>query len=1115
MNDTIDQTLPDAGKLMRALIATIMISLLPVGASAGEGVDFRREVKPILVARCFKCHSQLEAESELRLDSISRMLTGGVRGPAIIKGDSKSSLLIKVLRGEEEDLMMPSEGPALPAAQIAIIARWIDEGAEGTDDVTSIRHWAYQRPVLVPAPTSVRSAWNATELDRWVAAGHVEHQLQPVPVADRRTLIRRAYLDLVGFPPTIQQVNAFLSDETDTAYARMVDELLASERYGERWGRHWMDIWRYSDWSGYKAEVRNSQKNIWHWRDWIIRSLNQDKSYATMVQHMLAGDEIAPTDPDALRATGYLVRSWYKFNRNTWLDKTIEHSGKAFLGMTIGCAKCHDHMYDPISQRAYYQYRAIFETHDVRDSMIPADSSADGQTIPRVFDKRLQDPTYVFLRGDDRTPDKEEVMLPGLPGLFDTPLNVEPIALPVAAYYPGSTPAAQQRDHQRAKQELQVATQALTTARKTLASKMEPTDSPSPAPALPNPMVIVKDSFETLDETRWKPLEGNWKAVDGQLTQDETGSQQRRLELQTKIPQDFELLMEVTIRGGEKWKSVGFDFDNHDERALGFYISAVQGGAKTQFLLRDGADTEYLTNGVVPYPFKQDEKVDLRFLIKGSLANVYINGTLIQALQFKRARVSGALQIWTFDCDAAFDSFAIATLAADTQLKLPADIMPPKPAVSVADAERAVEQAEAEQRVKQRQLEFIVARSDADNAKYHQAEVAADGVRTLSEEAYRAEQAWQQARFEKELTNAEHAVAAAREKFQSEETDANKKELEKFEKQTVTVKQKLTSLQQKMDSDKVSETYSSLGPLFPQTSSGRRQALANWIVARDNPLTARVAVNHIWLRHFGVPLVPTVFDFGLNGKPPSHPELLDYLATELMENQWSMKHIHRLIMNSRTYQLRSSGKSESATNLQQDPDNLYLWRMNSRRMEAEVVRDSVLHVSGALDLKMGGPEIPFAQGMTNYRRSVYFQTAYEKQMVFLQLFDVASPEECYQRKNSIIPQQALAMANSPLAKRQSRVLAKDLLRLSKPDEIGSFVKLSFEHILGRPPTGMETQTCETFIQQQTDRLSNPKSLTQFTKGNEVDVLPSADPRVRACENLILVLLNHNEFITIR
>ena len=217
---------------MRTLIVVIMISLLPVGTYADEGVDFRRDVKPILVARCFKCHSQLEAESELRLDSISRMLTGGVRGPSIVKGDSKSSLLIKVLKGEEEDLMMPAEGPALPADQIAIIARWIDQGAQGSDDVTSIQHWAYQKPVLVPAPTRTRSPWNTTELDRWVAAGHRKHQLHPVPVADRRTLIRRAYLDLVGFPPTVQQVNKFLADETETAYARIVEELLASERYG-------------------------------------------------------------------------------------------------------------------------------------------------------------------------------------------------------------------------------------------------------------------------------------------------------------------------------------------------------------------------------------------------------------------------------------------------------------------------------------------------------------------------------------------------------------------------------------------------------------------------------------------------------------------------------------------------------------------------------------------------------------------------------------------------------------------------------------------------------------------------------------------------------------------
>jgi hypothetical protein len=345
------------------------------------------------------------------------------------------------------------------------------------------------------------------------------------------------------------------------------------------------------------------------------------------------------------------------------------------------------------------------------------------------------------------------------------------------------------------------------------------------------------------------------------------------------------------------------------------------------------------------------------------------------------------------------------------------------------------------------------------------------------------------------------------------DNDANKKELAKAIQAAKTAQESVVKLSK--EETAVGEVYSPLGPTYPQTSSGRRLAFANWIISRDNPLTARVAINHIWLRHFGKALVSSVFDFGLNGESSSHPELLDYLAVELMENNWSMKHVHRLIMNSRAYQMRSSAESESIQNKQQDPKNRFLWRMNSRRMEAEVLRDSVLHVSGALDFEMGGPEIPFADGMTNYRRSVYFQTAYEKQMTFLQLFDVASPEECYERKDSIIPQQALAMANSPLAMRQSRVLANSIMQQLDNTDVLKFIQRGFNQILGRSPSERELAVCQKFISQQTEKLSNPDVLTKFDSGAKVDIAAAVDPQIRACENLVLVLLNHNEFITIR
>jgi hypothetical protein len=305
--------------------------------------------------------------------------------------------------------------------------------------------------------------------------------------------------------------------------------------------------------------------------------------------------------------------------------------------------------------------------------------------------------------------------------------------------------------------------------------------------------------------------------------------------------------------------------------------------------------------------------------------------------------------------------------------------------------------------------------------------------------------------------------------------------------------------------------YTTLTPVYPKTSTGRRLALAKWITDRQNPLAARVAINHLWMRHFGDGLVPTVFDFGLNGKPPTNPALLDWLAVELMDSHWRMKSIHRLIVTSATYRMQSGDAGPSDANRSIDPDNRYLWRAPVRRMEAEAVRDALFYVAGKLDLTTGGPELDHDKGLTVPRRSVYFRHAHEKQMTFLRLFDAASPTECYRRQPSVMPQQALALANSSLSWAEARTLAGELAKSSGD----SFVTAAFEQVLCRPPTDEERGTCETFLKDQATRLSEPAKLSAFAAGDNASVPPSPDPRQRARESLIHVLLNHNDFVTIR
>jgi hypothetical protein len=293
--------------------------------------------------------------------------------------------------------------------------------------------------------------------------------------------------------------------------------------------------------------------------------------------------------------------------------------------------------------------------------------------------------------------------------------------------------------------------------------------------------------------------------------------------------------------------------------------------------------------------------------------------------------------------------------------------------------------------------------------------------------------------------------------------------------------------------------------------------LARWITSPENPLTARVAINHLWLRHFGSPLVASVFDFGINGKRPSNQPLLDQLAIELMENGWRMKPIHKQIVMSRTYRLASSvGANEQlAANAQIDPENSYYWRANPRRMEAEVVRDTTLFLAGSLDLTRGGPDLDQASGLTVPRRSLYFRASKEKRMEFLSQFDSANPVECYRRSESIVPQQALAMANSTLALAQARVLAKKLAAGPSAAEPAKFVDVAFQHVLCRGPTDAERTTCLEFLTEQATQFATGKPLTGFATGPEASVPPSADPQQRARENLVHVLLNHHDFVTIR
>ena len=765
-------------------------------------VDYLREIEPLFTKHCVSCHGPAKQKGGLRLDSGERVLAGSLNGPVVVPNESNDSTLIHALYGEGDAGPMPPKGP-LADVEIRLLARWIDEGAK-VPVGKSASHWSFVPPRAEQVLAGVHP------VEHFLSRERSPRGLPVAPPADRATLLRRVTLDLTGLTPTSAQVESFLRDVSPDAYETRVDALLASLQYGERWGRHFLDVWRYADWYGYGAELRNSQKHIWNWRDWVVESLNTNVPYDSMVRAMLAGDEIAPEEPSTVRATGYLARSYYKFNRTAWLDAVVEHTGKAFLGITLNCCRCHDHMYDPLSQVEYYRFRAIFEPHRVRLDYVPGEADPDKRGLPRVYDADLKAVTVLFERGDEKRPVSDRPLAPGVPAAI-SPFRYSP--------------------HEQ--------------------------------------KIPEKISYPTLNE-----------------------------HVRTSLI----------------------------ERAL-----KDLGKAKSE-------------------PRKLAAGLQLRAL------HAKLNADAVRHTTPSPGRVRHAVAL-----------HLEATLAS---------------------AEADVAEVE-------------------DNLGRERAAAKPDSQKVGT--------------ATKRVADAKSKVEAARKALDSPPAD-----------------------------------YPPLTPIYPETTSGRRTALADWVVSAENPLTARVLVNHVWLRHFGRPLVPTVFDFGKNGRAPSHPALLDWLAVSFMKSKWDIKALHRLLVTSAAYRMESGFTDTEA--IARDPDNVYLWRMNARPLEAEAIRDRLLSVSGLLDETRGGPELDPNDEAPKLRRSLYYRHAPEKVMPFLAVFDGASPTECYRRAETVVPQQAMALVNGRLSARAAEAVAALAAKAS-----ASVVDALFLRVLGRLPESEERVLCDEYL----------------------------------------------------
>ncbi len=582
---------------------------------------------------------------------------------------------------------------------------------------------------------------------------------------------------------------------------------------------------------------------------------------------------------------------------------------------------------------------------------------------------------------------------------------------------------------------------------------------------------FLSDPFDKEQPAVWKRVSGKWKYEDGKLSESLVTSFATMVTKQDH-PTDFRVKVRYRPLQPGHYRSVGFSFDYVSQtQSQDVYTSTGNAAQSVQAFHRTGGKNHYPREGIVKTQLKVGEITTVEAEVRGERLKIWLNGEEKLDYRMPIPRRAGKFALWVHSGAAEFLDLEIKALTKTLEdLEREHAGFGDTIAASKKDEEIAAEQ-----------VVSLKARQAAERAKYSAS--ASGKPEELAKAAAKAE-----ARVK--LMEAERDLILAVDKNSAGKKVADaKKALEK-----------------------AGTKYEPLGEVFPKTSTGRRAALARWIASAENPRTARVAVNHMWLRHFGTALVPSVANFGPAGKPPTHPELLDWLAAELVENGWSMKHLHRLMVMSAAYQRSSKAMEQSA-----DSDNRFYWRMNSRRMEAEVVRDSLLYIAGNLSTEMGGEDLDEKHGATSNRRSLYFRTTPDNQMPMLSAFDLANPNACYQREASVVPHQALTLMNGGLALDQARLLAGKLSKQvgAAEEHDGAFICAAHVAILNRVPSDVESRLMAEFLVEQRNTLDKPAGLKAFPGGGESKVAPSKDHVQRARENLVHALFSHNEFVTIR
>ncbi len=1015
-------------------LLTVAASFIPMAAFAQtapeEGLKFfEMKIRPVLVQHCYSCHSVAAQEAKklqggLFLDTAAGTLVGGENGPALVKGKSAESRLIKALK--YDGMEMPPSGK-LSDEIIADFVKWIDMGApdprEGAAPIKPKREinldegrkwWSFLPlqnviPPAVPDGSRVQSP-----IDNFVVAAQVSQKLKSNGPASKEKLIRRAYFDLIGLPPTAEQIDAFVNDSSAQAFEKVIDELLASQHYGEKWARHWLDVARFAESGGY--EFDGFRPGAYHYRDWVIRSLNNDLPYDQFVRQQLAGDMLHADDYHAAAASGFLVAGPYPGQitaktvegiRYDQLDDMLMTVGGSMLGLTLGCVRCHDHKYDPLPQQDYYALASSFAKTSHGTRMIDPDPAATQQAIERH--RLAHEPLVAALKAfaAEQLPKRFETwQATELAKQPDAPRwqVMEPVAVDAERSYlkwlphgivahdgllnPGiNVPRRGQRRVTRNEEQYTI---TLNTHQKNITSLRLDTFADKSLPQR-GPGLSGDGSFQLVElKVTARPLDGN----------------------ATEAPIELKL------------KAV-FEGSSDKDQPL---ANAVDGKPNTAWVVRTEAKKDNAAVFELEAPFTG-----------------FASGTeLVVEMKFRdlgmgRMRFSLSTEpnpaTWAGDFVPQHVGEMRAILAAGSN-KLP-------------DAQREA-------------MTRWFSPFDAETAKVTQT------VRdhTLAEPR-------------PPLTEVYTTIAGGQEVFLLRRGEVDNK-LGKAEPGFLQV---LLRGDPPPATAQTATTPLTTPPAAPTAvpATDPRIALADWITNVDRgagPLLARVMVNRLWQHHFGEGIVGTPNDFGAQGDKPTHPELLEWLASQLVGNGWKLKPLHKQIMLSTAYQQSHEVNPE---NLALDPANKYLWHYQPRRLDAEIIRDALLAIGGNLDKNMFGPSI-----LDNTpRRSVYLRVKRSELLPIMTMFDAPEPTQSVgERISTTVPTQSLAMMNSPFVRQQAEKLAQRI-RPTNETPLATSVDHAYRITFGRVPSDPERTQMLAFLESQrtlagSDPAANTdKALAEF------------------------------------